>query len=329
MQRPCAGAGRTSGTGMMPAPDGVLHPRMADAGVPARFAVRHALQHCLALLVLLCTVLLPVPGWSQDIAIPQLSGRVLDRTATLNAEQQRQLTEKLAALEQESGAQIAVLIVPTTGDDSIEQYAVRAFETWKLGRKDVDDGILVVVAKDDRAMRIEVGYGLEGVVTDTRASRIIREQMAPRFAQGDFAGGLHGAVEQLALLVRTGELPAPQGQPSGESSDSSGESWGVGLLESLVLLVILVFKAVPGPIAGVAIFFLTGSIWLGIGAAVLVMVLNRLLHRVQGTAVRRGGSSRGGFSSGSWGGRSSGSSRGGGFRGGGGRSGGGGASGRW
>lgn len=288
------------------------------------------LRRLIAVLLLLCGGAWPLAAsWAEDVAIPALSGRVLDRSSTLSGEQQRALTDKLAALEQESGAQMAVLIVPTTGDDSIEQYAVRAFETWKLGRKDVDDGILVVVAKDDRTMRIEVGYGLEGVVTDTRASRIIREQMAPRFAQGDFAGGLQGAAEQLALLVRTGDLPAPEAQADAADTSDSDAGWGLGLLESLILLVILVFKAVPGPIAGVAIYFLTGSLWWAVGSAVLVMVLNQVLHRSQGSAVRRGNVARGGFSSGSWGRGSSGSSRGGGFRGGGGRSGGGGASGRW
>lgn len=285
---------------------------------------------CAVWLLLFGSLLPAVAPWADEVAIPALTGRVLDRASALSAEQQRSLAAKLAALEQESGAQIAVLIVPTTGDDSIEQYAARAFETWKLGRKEVDDGILVVVAKDDRNMRIEVGYGLEGVVTDPRASRIIREQMAPRFAQGDFAGGLDAAADQLAVLVRTGELPAPAAAAESSGAGAEDGSWGgLGLLEGLILLVVLIFKAVPGPIAGIVIYFLTGNLWVALGAVVLVMALNQVLHRSQGAAVRRGGASRGGFSSGSWGSRSSGSGRSGGFRGGGGRSGGGGASGRW
>src|SRR5690606_17894367 len=132
---------------------------------------------------------------------PPLQGRVTDLTSTLNAGQSQALSSKLADLEKRKGAQIALLLVPTTAPESIEQYAVRAFETWRLGRDNVDDGILLVVAKDDRALRIEVGYGLEGAVTDALAGRIIREQITPRLGQGDFYGGLQAGVDSLTKLI--------------------------------------------------------------------------------------------------------------------------------
>ncbi|MFR0690850.1 TPM domain-containing protein [Enterobacterales bacterium AE_CKDN230030158-1A_HGKHYDSX7] len=135
------------------------------------------------------------------VAIPPLSARVTDLTQTLDAGQRAQLESQLAGLEQRKGAQIAVLLIPSTGEDSIEDYAVRAFEQWKLGRKGVDDGVLLVVAKNDRTLRIEVGYGLEGTITDVQAGRIIREQIVPLFQKGDFAGGIQAGVNSLITLI--------------------------------------------------------------------------------------------------------------------------------
>lgn len=135
------------------------------------------------------------------VAIPPLSARVTDLTQTLEASQRAELESQLAALEQRKGAQLAVLLIPTTGEDSIEDYAVRAFEQWKLGRKGVDDGVLLVVAKNDRTLRIEVGYGLEGTITDVQAGRIIREQIVPLFQKGDFVGGIQSGVNSLIALI--------------------------------------------------------------------------------------------------------------------------------
>ncbi|QRY80029.1 YgcG family protein [Pseudomonas sp. PDNC002] len=148
------------------------------------------------------------------VAIPPLSARVTDLTQTLDAGQRTQLENQLAGLEQRKGAQIAVLLVPTTGEDSIEDYAVRAFEQWKLGRKGVDDGVLMVIAKNDRTLRIEVGYGLEGTITDVQAGRIIREQIVPFFQKGDFAGGIQAGVNSLIALI---EPPVNAATP--DSSD--------------------------------------------------------------------------------------------------------------
>src|SRR5471030_3278309 len=120
------------------------------------------------------------------LAVPALTARVTDQTGTLDAGQVQALESKLAAFETSKGSQIAVLIVPTTGDETIEQYSIRVTDQWKLGRKGVDDGVLLLVAKDDRKMRIEVGRGLEGVIPDAIANRIIDEDMSPKFHDGDF-----------------------------------------------------------------------------------------------------------------------------------------------
>ena len=136
-----------------------------------------------------------------------LDQRVIDLTNTLDSGTAQRLKQQLADLEQRKGAQVAVLLVPTTGSADIEGYANQLFRAWKLGRKDVNDGILLVVAKDDRKVRIEVGYGLEGIVTDLLAHRIIEEQITPAFRQGDFAGGVQQGVDALTVLVDGGDLP--------------------------------------------------------------------------------------------------------------------------
>lgn len=141
--------------------------------------------------------------------IPELKTRVTDLTQTLNVEQQSQLEAKLAAFEQETGSQIAVLMVASTQPEAIEQYSIRVVESWKLGREKQDDGLLLLVAKDDRKMRIEVGYGLEGAIPDVIAKRIIAEIMTPRFRQGDFYGGILQATEQAMRLIKGEQLPPP------------------------------------------------------------------------------------------------------------------------
>ncbi len=141
--------------------------------------------------------------------IPVLQHRVTDLTQTLSPEQQSALEQKIAAFEREKGSQIAVLIVATTQPEVIEQYSIRVVEAWKLGREKEDDGVLLLVAKDDRKMRIEVGYGLEGAIPDLIAKRVITEIMAPSFKQGDFYGGITKAVDALIGLIAGEQLPAP------------------------------------------------------------------------------------------------------------------------
>ena len=161
-----------------------------------------------------------------------LDQRVIDLTNTLDAATTTRLQDQLAALEQRKGAQVAVLLVPTTRGASIEDYANQLFRAWKLGRKDVNDGILLVVAKDDRKVRIEVGYGLEGTVTDLLAHRIIEEHITPAFRQGDYAGGVEQGVNDLVVLVDGGDLPQVAGHG--------------GSLEALAVLLAFVCGAVGG-----------------------------------------------------------------------------------
>src|ERR1700738_1715467 len=148
-------------------------------------------------------------GAFADVAVPPLSGRVVDQTATLSSGDIASLTQSLQSLEARKGSQVAVLIVPTTAPETIEQYSLRVAEAWKIGRKKIDDGALLVVAKDDRKLRIEVGYGLEGALNDVTAKRIIDEVITPRFRSGDFAGGISSGVDRIIRVVDGESLPAP------------------------------------------------------------------------------------------------------------------------
>lgn len=267
-------------------------------------------------------------AWAQDARLPEFTGWVTDTTGTLDVDTQAALSQDLAALSKEKGAQIAVLMVPTTGNEDIESYATRAFSQWGLGRKNIDDGILLVVAKDDRTLRIEVGYGLEGAVPDVLAGRIIREQITPNFRAGQFSAGVVAGVHSLISLVQGEDLPAPV---SGADSDSDDESPWV-LLPVLLFMALLMPPGVPSLMIGVFAGIAFGSVMVGIGTAVIAMVLG-IMGRLLGIA-KTGESVA---ASGRGGGRLGGSSGGGGFGGGGGgfggggggSSGGGGASGSW
>ena len=268
---------------------------------------------------------------AQDQPIPELQQRVTDTTGTLDAATQARLTQALADLEERKGAQIAVLMVATTGGEAIEQYAVRAFEQWKLGREAVDDGILFLVAKDDRQLRIEVGYGLEGAVPDLLAGRIIREQVVPRFQQGNFAEGVEAGVGSLIALVDGEDLPPPAVEESTEADS------GFGFLVTLVFMAFALPPVIAVLAVAAAIYLIFGSLVFaalgGMAAFLISLAMRSRVGRISGAqASRRGGvigglggmSGRGGFGGGLGGG-----GFGGGFGGGGGSSGGGGASGRW
>lgn len=165
------------------------------------------LKNCL---LVLCWLLFATGSLRAELVpVPALQHRVTDLTQTLTAEQQSALETRLADFEQQKGSQIAVLIVPTTAPEAIEQYSIRVVDAWKLGREKQDDGVLLLVAKDDRKIRIEVGYGLEGAIPDIYAKRIISEIMVPSFRQGDFYGGINLAVEQIIKLIFGEQLPAP------------------------------------------------------------------------------------------------------------------------
>jgi uncharacterized protein len=271
-------------------------------------------------------------GLHAEVAVPPLTARVTDLTGTLSPSQRDALEQELRAFETRKGSQIAVLIVPTTQPEVIEQYALRVAEAWKLGRKGVDDGALLLVAKDDRALRIEVGYGLEGAIPDAVANRVIDEIIVPFFKQGDFYGGIQAGVSRLIRLVDGEPLPPPQARDRSWSGIADllpvafiAVMIGGGFLGSL--LGRLIGAAVSGGIVGIVFWITIGSL-LGALAAGVVVFLFTLAVGGSGGRGGRGdfGGWSGGYSSGSGGGWSSG---GGGFSGGGGGFGGGGASGRW
>src|SRR5690606_728586 len=198
------------------------------------------------LLLLALGLLAGAPAGAQPAppaAVPALQARVTDTTGTLDAARRQALEQRLAALEQRKGAQVAVLMVPTTAPDTIEQYATRVFDQWKLGRKNTDDGVLLVVAKDDRALRIEVGYGLEGAIPDAMAGRIIREQIVPHLQAGDFGGGIEAGVAAIEKLIDGEPLPAPAPQADGGGQE---ENWPFFLMLGAFML------GLPAIVAGLA-----------------------------------------------------------------------------
>src|SRR5215471_10201990 len=144
-------------------------------------------------------------GWAgmavADVPVPPLTGRVVDQTSTLSPSDIASLTQKLQDLERRKGSQVAVLIVPTTQPETIEQFSIRVADAWKIGRRRIDDGALLVVAKNDRHLRIEVGYGLEGSLTDVTTHRIIDEDITPKFKAGDFAGGISDGIDKMVRVV--------------------------------------------------------------------------------------------------------------------------------
>jgi uncharacterized protein len=253
-----------------------------------------------------------------------LTGRVTDQTATLTAEQKAALEQTLQTFEARKGSQLAVLIVPSSGPETIEQYALRVAELWKLGRTQVDDGAILVVAKNDRALRIEVGYGLEGALTDATSKRIISEIIAPRFKQGDFYGGIIAGVDQIIRAIDGEPLPEPSGNPAGGIADIQQY---VPVIFILALVIGGVLRAVlgrfPGALAtggavAVVAWLLAGAVSIALVAGVIALLFTLLSGGMGGLG---GGGYRGGFGRGDFGR--------GGFSGGGGGFGGGGASGRW
>ncbi|MDN5753304.1 MAG: YgcG family protein, partial [Nitrosospira sp.] len=179
-----------------------------------------AWKKALAFIALLFSVSLP----AAEVAVPPLTSRITDLTGTLSANETAQLEQKLTAFEAKKGSQIAVLMVPTTQPETIEQYSIRVAEAWKLGRKGVDDGVLLVLAKRDRGLRIEVGYGLEGVLPDAMAKRIVDEIMVPKLRQADFAGGIDAGIERVMGVIEGEPLPPPR------SRRGNGAPGGVGVV---------------------------------------------------------------------------------------------------
>jgi uncharacterized protein len=297
--------------------------------------MRATLRLCARAAALLFAALLCALTALAQVKVAPPTARITDLTATLTAPQRTALEERLAAFETKKGSQIAVLIVPTTEPETIEQFSFRVAEQWKLGRKRVDDGALLVVALKDRAVRIEVGYGLEGALPDAVAKRIVADDIVPHFKRGDFYGGIDAGVTRMIAVVEGEPLPAPRAAERGKG----GSADGGGLEGLLVIGFMLVFvvggivrsmfgkflgSGVIGALAGVAGWLMLGSIAIGIGVAVVALFLS-LMGGMGGGRGGRGGWYSGGWPGGGWGGGGGGGS----WGGGGGGFGGGGASGRW
>ncbi|WP_053014060.1 TPM domain-containing protein [Caldimonas brevitalea] len=301
------------------------------------------------LTLLLLTLGLAAPGlFAQGgggvLPVPALTARVIDTTGTLSDAQRAALESKLQQLETTRGTQLVVLMVPTTAPEDIAAFAHRVADTWKIGRREVGDGLLLVVAKNDRRMRIEVARALEGAVPDLAADRIIRQVLTPAFQAGDFAGGLNAAVDRLDGLIAGEGLPLPDGPAGGATTGQQGMQWGdlamflfigvpvVGAVLCGVLGRKLGSLATAGAVGGLS-WWLSASAFLAGAAAFIALILMLVMGVGSAAMPGRGRGMRhrtpiiwgGGF-----GGGGGGFGSGGGFSsGGGGSFGGGGASGGW
>ncbi len=281
-----------------------------------------------ALLAMLCSI-----GASAQVAVPTLTGRVTDLTGTLSGAAVSRIEAKLAELEAKKGSQVAVLMVPTTQPEDIEQFGIRVAEQWKLGRKGVDDGAILIVAKNDRRARIEVGYGLEGALPDATASRIVDDTMVPLFKQTNYDAGVEAGVDRIIAVVQGEALPEPdhRWERGGTLANSLPVFLFAVAIASLVLRAVfgrLIGAAATGGLAAVLVFVLSHLLMLGVGAGVLAFLFALFLGASGGwTSGGWGGGLGGGFRGGGFGGFGGGG--GGGFSGGGGGFGGGGASGSW
>ncbi|MDP3165302.1 MAG: TPM domain-containing protein [Hydrogenophaga sp.] len=280
------------------------------------------------------------------VPVPALSARVIDQTATLDAASLAAIEAKLAAFEQSNGSQVVVLMVPTTAPEDIADFTQRVGDAWKIGRTDVGDGALFVIAKDDRRLRIATAKALEGAIPDLMARRILDGAVTPAFRQGDYAGGINAGVDQILARIRGEELPLPDASAAQRAAGSSDFEW----MDALIFLVFAVpmlsgllrgmFGNKLGTVftgvgAGALAWVLTTVLWVAIGAGLLGMLAALFMQFLPAASL--GGSGRGGRGGG-WGGGGGGfggggfggGRGGGGFSsGGGGNFGGGGASGGW
>jgi uncharacterized protein len=277
------------------------------------------------------TLLLLALAALAEIAVPKLTARVIDQTGTLAAPERQALEDKLAAFEKARGSQVAVLLVPTLGSEVIEDFAGRVTDEWKLGRKGVDDGVLFVIAQQERKMRIHTGRGVQGTLTDALSRRIIADIVAPRFRTGDFAGGIDAGVDAIMKAIEGEQLALPEGRRASRKVDTiSSYSDFLWMAFFAVPILAMVMRSLVGRFAGAGItsaltgaagWLVFGSIAFGIVAAVIAFIFTL----VAGTGALAGGRGRGGYVPGNWGGGSWGGGGGGGdFGGGGGFSGGGG-----
>ncbi len=281
------------------------------------------------------TLLMALPGVAEAAEVPYLTSRVMDEAGLLPEATEANLEARLASFEAETGHQVAVLTVTTLGDEPIEDYSMKVVETWKLGRAEADDGVLLLIARDDRQMRLEVGYGLEGQLTDMASRRVLDHVIAPRFRQGDFEGGVTVGVEAVIAALEEGDSGV-----EGYTLEQQGEGFDGGDLASLAVFFLVAFQILCGRgwlrwiiygflSLGLVVFasLLFGPVGSAVAAAFLLIVmplLSRVLCAAGGGVSSRGGRWMGGGFGGGGGGFS-----GGGFSGGGGSFGGGGASSSW
>jgi len=263
-------------------------------------------------------------------AIPKLDKRVIDLTATLSAAEEARITARLAEFEAQKGAQIAVLLVGTTQPEAIFDYSLRVAEAWKLGRKGVDDGVLFVIAKNDRKMQILTGPGVQGSLTDAMSKRIISEIVGPKFRAGDFAGGIEQGVEKIIGVLQGEALPAPPQKRVAVESVNYEHFLMLGFVAAMVIGPLLrsllgrfLGATATGAVTGAAAWLVAGGMVFPIIAGVIIFMIVLMMGAANFPIGRGGGWSSGG-SSGGFGGGSSG-----GFSGGGGGFDGGGASGSW
>lgn len=297
------------------------------------FGIRAA---CLRVLAAAGFVLVAACAFAQGapVAVPALSARVTDLTGTLAAGEVQALDAELAAVERAKGAQLAVLIVPTTQPEDIAQFGMRVAEAWKLGRATADDGAILIVAKDDRRVRIEVGQGLEGAIPDAAAARIIREYIAPRFRAGDWYGGVRDATGAMIKLVNDEPLPPPLADEPRSRGDIQ-TALSLAFFVAVVLVWFLqrapsLLRAIlAGAGASAAAWFVAALVPISILAFVGGALFGFMGSSGGGRFANGGGYGGFGGGSGGWGGGSSGGGGGGGFSGGGGGFSGGGASGSW
>ncbi len=271
------------------------------------------------------------------VAVPKLEARVTDLAGTLTAPQREALESKLREFETRRGSQVAVLIVPSIDDETIEEFAGRVTDEWKLGRKGIDDGVLFVIAMKERRMRIHTGRGVQGTLTDALSKRIVSDLVTPHFRTGDFAAGIDAGADAIMKAIEGEELALPQ--PSSHGKVETQSSFGdLAMLAFFAVPVVgMVLRSMFGRffgatatsgITGVAAWLLLGSLAIGIVAAVAAFLFTLIGGTGAGRSVGGrgwGGIVPGGFGGGSWGGGGGG----GGFSGGGGGFDGGGASGSW
>src|SRR5216117_1044874 len=269
-----------------------------------------------------------------EVAVPPLKARVTDLTGTLTAQQVQDLESRLSDFERAKGSQVAVLMLPTTEPETIEEYSIRVADAWKICRARVDDGVILVVAKNDRKLRVEVGRGLEGAIPDAVAKRVVSDVIAPHFRTGDFYGGVAAGTDALMKLIEGEGLPAPRSRVTVNGVHRAIDLQTIFLLFVALVVTDAIFRRLFGRVIGAGISggIVGAIVWLAAGVvafAVIGGLIGFVIVLINGLGSRRGNWASGGWSGGGWSGGGGFGGGGGGFSGGGGGFSGGGASGSW